>query len=346
MIILTPGFPKDEADTACLPTQQVLIRAINKCYPTLKIVILSFHYPFMHGEYEWNGNKVISFDGRNKGKLQSIRVWRQVWKTLRQLNKEHNIAGILSFWHTECAFVGSYFARRNNLQHKNWILGQDAKKGNKYMKLAKMKSSDLVALSDFIAAEFDKNYGMRPGHVIPLGIELAMFHNVAVERTIDLIGVGSLIPLKQYEVFIEVVHEVKKQMPDITAVICGKGPQNENLEDRITQLELKGTVKLKGELGHQHAIDLMQQSKILLHTSEYEGFGTVMAEALYAGAKVISFVQPMNEEIENWYIAKDKKEMVDIAVRLLQNSATLYQPVLYRSGEDVAMEMMALFDIK
>ena len=46
LVILSPGFPKDEADTTCLPAHQVFIKSLNKNFPSLKIIILSFQYPF------------------------------------------------------------------------------------------------------------------------------------------------------------------------------------------------------------------------------------------------------------------------------------------------------------
>ena len=82
LIILSPGFPKDEADTTCLPSQQVFIKALNKNFPGLKIIILSFQYPFSKVEYKWYGNAVIPFNGMKTGLKARIRLWLRVWKTL------------------------------------------------------------------------------------------------------------------------------------------------------------------------------------------------------------------------------------------------------------------------
>ena len=55
----------------------------------------------------------------------------------------------------------------------------------------------------------------------------------------------------------------------------------------------------------------MQRTKIFLHTSSYEGFSGACLEALYAGAHVISFCEPMKQKIDHWHIVKDEKEMLD-----------------------------------
>ena len=42
LVILTPGFPENEADTTCLPMQQSLVRSIKENYRHINITILSF----------------------------------------------------------------------------------------------------------------------------------------------------------------------------------------------------------------------------------------------------------------------------------------------------------------
>lgn len=44
LIILTPGFPENEAETTWLPFAQSIIRTINKDFPFIKIIILSFDF--------------------------------------------------------------------------------------------------------------------------------------------------------------------------------------------------------------------------------------------------------------------------------------------------------------
>src|SRR6266487_5399556 len=103
LIILSPGFAANEEDTTCLPPQQVFVKALNKNFPSLKIIILAFQYPLVKKNYRWFGNEIISFNGADKGKFLRLLVWRQVYKTLRKFKKKNNIIGVLSFWCTECA---------------------------------------------------------------------------------------------------------------------------------------------------------------------------------------------------------------------------------------------------
>ena len=343
LVILTPGFPADEADTACTPPRQTFVKALKKNYPSLNIIILAFQYPFESKEYMWHGIHVISFNGRNKGKINRIKIWRQVWRSLQQIKKHHKVIGILSFWLGECALIGKYFATKNGIKHYAWILGQDARKGNRYVQFIKPKATELIALSDFIAEEFNKNYGVKPAHIIPVAIDTSIFKNENGIRYIDIMGAGSLIPLKRYDLFIDVIKELTRNFPHIRAVLCGKGDEKQRLDNMVNDLGLKQNITLTGEVPYPEVISLMQGAKVFLHTSSYEGFGSVCAEALYAGCHVISFCKPMSENIKHWHIVNTKEEMIQKAFEILSNISTEYHPVLYYPAESAASSMMELF---
>ncbi|MEP6673928.1 MAG: glycosyltransferase [Ferruginibacter sp.] len=342
LIILSPGFPKDEADTACLPTQQNIIRAVNKQFPGLEIIIVAFQYPFSRSTYNWYGNTVVAFNGRNKGKLSRFLLWLKVWKKLKQLHKQHHIIGLLSFWCGECALLGHRFGKKFDIKHRSWIFGQDAKKNNKYIKWMKPDPDELIALSDFVADEFEKNFSFRPAHVLPPGIDGSLY-GPAVEKDIDIIGVGSFIPLKNYPAFIEVVAKLVKQLPELKVILIGEGPEEHNLRSLIKKHQLQTTIVFSGTLPYKEVLKMMQRSKILLHPSIYEGFGAVNIEALYAGAAVISFTKPMHIEIKNWSNVSNTEEMFEKALEILQNENFSYEKVAAYMIEDTAKDLLGFF---
>jgi glycosyltransferase involved in cell wall biosynthesis len=344
LIILTPGFPANEADTACLPPQQVFVRSLKEQYPQLNIIIISFQYPFTKAVYSWHGIKVIPFAGKERKGLYRLFLWISIYKILNQLRRENNLAGILSFWFTECALVGKKFAGKYGLRHFTWILGQDARKNNRYVKRAPPQANELIALSDFIQDEFEKNYGIRPAHVIPPGIDIRLFEEQPPPKDIDILCAGSLIPLKQYTIAIEVIAEIKKKYPGIKATIAGKGPEKETLQSLIDRLGLQNNVSLTGELPHRDVMRLMQRARIFLHPSSYEGFGAVCIEALYAGTSVISFVRPMKITIPNWYTVESKEMMIYTTGQLL-GSFSPNKPLNVYPVEENVKKMMGLFGL-
>jgi glycosyltransferase involved in cell wall biosynthesis len=342
-IILTPGFPESEADTTCLPMQQYFVRALKERQPDLNIVVLTFQYPYHQNPYKWFDIAVIPFGGRNKGGLPKLRLRRKIYSTLKKIYTTNKIVGLFSFWYNECAFTGKRFGDKYDIRHYCWILGQDAKKGNKYPHRIPPREDELIALSDFLQNEFEKNHGVRPRFVVPPGVDERSFDPLDKEKDIELLGVGSLIPLKQYEIFIEVIAEIKNQMPGVKAMIAGKGPERERLESLINKLELQNNVTLVGELPYPEVLQLMQRSKLLLHPSSYEGFGCVCVEALYAGAHVISFCKPMNIDIPHWHIVKNKEEMFIEALKLLKDGRTEYKTISPYLISDAVKKVISLF---
>ena len=345
LVILTPGFAKDQTDSTCIPTQQSFVRTINKLYPHINVIILAMEYPYSTSTYNWFGNSVISFNGRNFGGLPRLVLRQRVSHALKKIHAGNKIDGLLSFWYGECALAGKKFASRYNVKHYCWMWGQDAKKHNKYVSRVKLNANELIAFSDFIRDEFKRNYGIEPAQVIPPGVDTDSFPPGYEERDIDIAAAGSLIPLKQYSIFVEVIAQIKKTIPSIKAILIGEGPERKALEHLIAKHELQSNISLTGELPYPDALKWMKHGKLFLHPSSYEGFGIVCLEALCAGCKVISFVKPMKEEIKNWHIVKDKHEMIARALAILQHHKSGYESVIPYTIDDSVQKMVELFSL-
>ena len=87
----------------------------------------------------------------------------------------------------------------------------------------------------------------------------------------------------------------------------------------------------------------MQSAKLLLHPSSYEGFSGVCIEALYAGAHVISFCDPVEKPIDHWHIVTDVKDMYQKALEVLNNPSTDYSPVLVNDMKTSAKKLIQLY---
>jgi glycosyltransferase involved in cell wall biosynthesis len=325
LVILTPGFPAGENDSTCLPPVQQFIKHLKEKFPQLTIIVLAIAYPFTNKSYTWHGCTVIPLRGNRYRKLLRPLLWQKIRNRLNNTRRSSNITGMLSFWCGEWAMLGTRFGEKYKIPHYCWLQGQDSRPGNKYARYFQNKQDELIALSDSLAKEFFKNYQTAPAQVIPFGtIPIKLSHT---ERHIDIIGVGSLIPLKQYHIFIQVIHQLKKIIPGIKAMLCGKGTEMNELQQMVKILKLEDNIEFTGEKQHHEVFELMQQSRILLHPSSFEGFSTVCAEALQCGCHVISFCRAMNRDIEQWHIVTGEAAMYQQALALLQNPATIYKTV-------------------
>jgi glycosyltransferase involved in cell wall biosynthesis len=341
LVILTPGFAADENDSNCLPPVQQFVRSFTKANPALQVIILAVAYPFTKRPYQWHGCTVIPFNGNRYRKLLRPFLWEKIRKRLKYIAQSEKLTGLLSFWCGEWAMIGTQFAKKHNIPHYCWLQGQDCRPGNKYAPYLQGKPGELIALSDALAANFCKNYGTAPEHTIPFGAVPPAQNNAI--KTIDIIGAGSLIPLKQYHIFVQVIHQLKNTMPGTRAILCGKGPQLDALRQLAKTLQLESNIEFTGELPHSEVLRLMQQSKILLHPSSYEGFSTVCTEALQSACHVISFCRAMDKDIDQWHIVNGEKEMCEKTLAILQNPGTAYKPVVPYSMQESITAIARLF---
>jgi len=332
----------DEADTTCLPFLQLFIKALNRNNPELNIIVIAYQYPHVRSEYKWFGNHIISLNAQ-KGILRKPFELVRLWRILKRLYRAHDITGIFSLWLGEYVGAAKWFSKIYNKKQLCWLIGQDVRKGNPFVNLIRPKPGELVAMSDFIAAELNRNYDIMPAHIVPNGIEPSLFSTDRPVKDIDISGAGSLIPLKQYNIFIDVVNDLKKDIPNIKAFLAGKGPEEEKLRIQIASLGLENNIELSGEKQHTAVLEIMQRTKVFLHPSSYEGFSTVCLEALYAGAHVISFINPMKERIRNWHVVNSKDEMTKTVIEILNNEQTVYKPIIFRTMEETAKSIIELF---
>ncbi|CAN5228628.1 hypothetical protein BH11BAC6_BH11BAC6_07390 [soil metagenome] len=344
-VIFTPAFAANETDSNWLPWLQTLIKAMNKVSPAVNIIIFSFQYPYHLQTYRWHNNTVISFNGTNRKKFNHLIMWFEVLQKFRTIKKQHNVSGILALWCGECSLLAKFCSTLFSVKYYSWVIGQDARPFNKYVKWIKPKPATLIAMSDFLADTFYKNFGIKAAHVIVNGVDTSLYKMQPSTKDIDVIGVGSFIVLKQYDHFVEIINELKKIFPNIHACLCGDGEERSNIEQQIANLSLQNNLQLYGFLPHTETLQMMQCAKIMLHPSSYEGFSTACLEALYAGAHVISFVEPMHNEIEHWHIVKTKNEMLEKAIALLKDETTNYKSVLVNSIDNTAIQILQLFNL-
>jgi glycosyltransferase involved in cell wall biosynthesis len=344
LVILTPGFPKNEEDTTCLPAFQQFVLSLKKLNPQLQIIIITFQYPFDKKKYNWNGINVISLGGKNQGGIKRLLIWARAYRALKQIKKQFKQIGLLSLWLGECACLANLFAKRKKIKHFVWIIGQDAKRENKYVRRIKPKPNQLVAMSDFLQEEFFKNHKIKPSYIIENGINEAdfpLFNNK--ERTIDVLGVGSLTPLKNYNLFIDIISDVKKIIPNINAVIIGSGEQHFELEAKIILLGLQNNVLLLGLQPHSDVFNYMNNSKIFLHTSYYEGNSTVLMEALYSGCYTFSTQALSNSLTPNLAVVKKKSDFVQLVTNKLREPNINTKRIVFNNMDSSANRMLNFF---
>jgi glycosyltransferase involved in cell wall biosynthesis len=160
-------------------------------------------------------------------------------------------------------------------------------------------------------------------------------------RDIDVLGAGSLTGVKDFDTFLDVISLVRASRPDLTCRIAGDGPHRARLEAKADRLGLAGVVRFEGRISREQVLALMRRSRVLLHTSRFESYGLVFAEALSAGVRIVSRPVGIADSSTSWFVSDDSNEMTSAIGRFLNNPRPV-APVIY-SIDQAAHAYAALY---
>lgn len=340
IVFLTPGFAENETDTTSVPALQDYLKLIRQHVPGIQLTLLTFQFPFATESYDWHGITVIPLNGKNS-KLNKISIWYNAWQTLQHLNRQNPITVIHSFWIGECSLLGQRFAAARNIRHIVTAMGQDVYK-NKYARFLNPFKSSIVTLSENHSSLLLKNYRLK-SEIIPWSIPVAAFPEMK-ENQVAILGVGSLNSVKNYAVFIAIIKSVAEKYPALKVTIIGEGTEFKNIQKNIAENKLTSVITLCGKCNRAAVYDKMSSAKILLHTSKYESFGYVFAEALYSGMKIVSFNVGTAKPSPQWKIATTETAMSEAVLDFLNENSPKSR-VLLSTNEATIKAYLKLYHV-
>ena len=137
---------------------------------------------------------------------------------------------------------------------------------------------------------------VRPGRLVhaPLGVAAEFSPEAAGLVELPVAGdspfvlhVGSNIPRKRLDVLLDVFATVRRRVSGLRLVQVG-GPWPQPLADQVERLKLGRFVTQVRGLSREQLAELYRRAAVVLVTSESEGFGLPVIEALACGATVVA----------------------------------------------------------
>lgn len=145
-----------------------------------------------------------------------------------------------------------------------------------------IRKFDLIVVRGSKARDYLKNQKVKGTIAIITGSVKEHQKLSQNDRIFDLTSVGQLVPRKQVEQFITIVHLVSQQLPNVKAAIVGDGPLLDDLKAQSAHLGLSDKVEFLGKRKDVEAI--LGSSKVFVMNSKLEGLAIAMMEAMAAGA--------------------------------------------------------------
>ena len=128
----------------------------------------------------------------------------------------------------------------------------------------------------------------RQVFVVQNGVDLRLFRPAPLSTTkrINILGVGSLVPVKRWDRLLAATSELKRRKFNFSVEIAGDGPLRRSLEQQVQNLEISDCVKFRGYADDIPA--LMSDATFLVHPSDAEGTPNAVMEAMACGRAVVA----------------------------------------------------------
>lgn len=128
--------------------------------------------------------------------------------------------------------------------------------------------------------------------VLRNGVDLESFRpqeRATVRAKLGVVGqvwlaVGHLVELKGVHVTLAAL----AQVPDVTLLIAGDGPEKSALQRQANRLGISGRVRFLGVIAHEELCDYYNAADALVLASSREGMPNVILEALACGTPVVA----------------------------------------------------------
>ncbi len=335
LLFVTPGFPANENDTSCIPPVQTYVRGFARLQPAVEVRVVSLQYPYSRRPYRWHGLSVRPCGGGNRGGYHKPATWYRAWCEIA----EWPCNVIHSFWIGEGTLLASAAARRFGCGHVASIGGQELRRATVYSRVLRRADFPIAAGSEHASKTAQSTLGREADAIIPLGLDLdevdrARRSGVADRRDIDVLYVGSLIPLKRVQDLVSVA----QSLPTVRFVVVGGGPLRSDLERSAPP-----NVEFRGPLPREDVLQLMQRSSVLLHPSEYESQGYVFLEALASGMHVVCRDTGFAGDSDNVHRCGSVDDMRSTVDQLLSRQHG-HQPVTVPTVADTVQAYARLYE--
>lgn len=147
------------------------------------------------------------------------------------------------------------------------------------------RRTPIVTLSESSRRELVEDLHFRPAlvHVVPPGIDPRFRPGGDPSPRPLVVAVGRLVPVKRFDLLIDVLARLKVVHPELQAVIVGEGYCREQLEGRLHELGAAAWIRLPGRVTDDELVDLYQRAWVVAGASAREGWGMTLTEAAACG---------------------------------------------------------------
>ncbi len=204
-----------------------------------------------------------------------------------------------------------------------------------------------VAVSENVKSGIESCFKIEDVKLIYNGIDFKRFKAAKEKKdkeSIKFINVARFMPEKNHEMLVKAFAKVCEKYSNVKLFLVGKGRLQEKIKNFVKELNIEDKVEFLGL--REDIPELLNKSDIFLLTSDYEGFGLVLAEAMCCKVPVISTnagaVSELVKDKENGILVPkgDIDAFAKSMIYLIENKA------LREEYAENALKSVKKFDLK
>lgn len=150
---------------------------------------------------------------------------------------------------------------------------------------------NLISVSKSLQNHIKRHFG-KDSLIIHNMIGQDFYNNqVKIENDstiLKIISVGSLLPVKGYDLLLEALYKISSTLPKWRLVLIGDGSEHLNLQKKIEELGLSENVSLLGRKSKDVIVNYLNNSTMYVSSSRSENFSVSIIEALSTGLPVVA----------------------------------------------------------
>ncbi len=178
---------------------------------------------------------------------------------------------------------------------------------------------EVIANSTYLKTLIEQKLNLKNIHLIPNIIDTKKFNytNKNLSSNFTITFAGRFTKGKNINIILEVAKILSKTHQEIKFQLYGDGPEKNNLEKTIKELNLTPFVKLNNFV--DNITEVYKNADLFLFLSGYESFGNVVAEAILSGTPVLCYKIPaLLDIVKQDYFFTDTLNPEEIAERILE----------------------------
>lgn len=223
----------------------------------------------------------------------------------------------------------------------------------KYEKLALMKSSAVITLTNFCIKELDEYGVKRDMAVVPGGVDTHMFRPIdcaeEIKRRYDLrkddaliLYTGRLVARKGLEDLLVALALVHKKKKNTKLILVGRGMLKNHLQKLAFRLGISNNLIFTGPMPTDELVKHYAGADVFVLPSYYEGQGLVLLESMACETPVVATnvggIPEIVTDGENGLLVEPKKpeQLADAILKIIDD--TELRTKLGKNGRETAVK--------